>query len=86
MKQSEIRDLVVKKLRAGQLPLTIPERVFGGPSSGAECAACDRKIQPGSSEIEAQCDDATTRVYHVLCFSVLTTERDRLASSAPETT
>ncbi len=85
--QNQIRAMVIDKLVAGALPRALPERVWGGPSVGATCAACDKAIPQGQSEIEAECADGTLRRYHVLCFSVVTTERDnRIGDSArPDT-
>lgn len=74
--QNQIKTMVVDKLVRGILPRAMPERVWGGPSHGTTCAACDRPIAKDQSEIEAECADGTIRRYHVLCFSVVTTERD----------
>lgn len=80
--QNQIRAMVEDKLANGVLPRAMPERVWGGASyGGSVCSACDEPISLGKSELEVECQDGTLRRYHVLCFSVLTTARDTLASA-----
>lgn len=44
-------------LRAGRLPNTRPERIWGGPGIGAPCAVCKERIEPHQSELELQFSD-----------------------------
>jgi hypothetical protein len=71
-----------EKLLAGALPAELPERIWGGPSTGMVCAACDDHIPADSLEIEAQCVDGCHRFFHGRCFSFLSLEREALAGGA----
>ena len=68
-----------QKLLAGALPAELPDRIWGGPSAGTACAACDEPIPANSLEIEAQCVDGRHRFFHSRCFSFLASEREALA-------
>src|SRR6185437_2198059 len=39
---------------AGRLPNTAPERIWGGPGTGARCAVCDEPIEPSQPEFELE--------------------------------
>lgn len=59
-----------------KLPHRRPDRIWGGPSFGGDCAICDQPLRHGDLEIEmefkriaaGECDPARYRA-HVPCFS-----------------
>lgn len=66
----------------GELPRRTPDKLWGGPSTGALCAICGIPTSSGSVELELEfaADDdgaATTHRVHPHCFSLFTVEIDR---------
>jgi hypothetical protein len=58
---------------ATKLPGRNPDRMWGGPSLGGDCARCDQPIGRGELELEIEfdCDDGASERYrvHVRCLS-----------------
>lgn len=60
---------------ASRLPGRNPDRIWGGPSSGGECARCDQAIGRGELELELEFDrnDGSSEPeryrVHVRCLS-----------------
>lgn len=64
----------------GKLPEQRPERMWGGPGSGASCAICGKIIGTGEVEFELQFapkggSGAANYHVHVQCFSAWELER-----------
>jgi hypothetical protein len=59
---------------AGTLPDRSPDRIWGGPSAGGDCAVCGASVDPGELELEMEFDgngdgsSATRYQVHVRCF------------------
>lgn len=67
-------------MKTGKLPERRPERIWGGPGSGASCAICGKTIGTGEVEFELQfASDGSsgTANYHVhaRCFAAWELER-----------
>ena len=67
-------------MKTGKLPEHRPERMWGGPSSGASCAICGKAIGAGEVEFELQFASdggSGTANYHVhaRCFAAWELER-----------
>lgn len=67
-------------MTAGKLPDRPPERMWGGPGSGAPCALCGKTVGTEEVEIELQFTSqggAGTANYHVhaRCFTAWELER-----------
>ena len=77
MTKQEILDRIRQKIAAGILPPVPAREIWGGRGTGATCAACDRKIAPDESEIEADCIDDVPRFYHVECHQLVESERGK---------
>jgi hypothetical protein len=77
MTDRTLADRIWAKLRAGDLPMRRPRKVWGGPSEGGECAACDVAIGKGVLEIEVHGADGRVRLYHLDCYALLDAIRDR---------
>lgn len=67
-------------MKAGRLPQDPPERMWGGPGSGASCALCGKTV--GNEEVEFELQFASDRgtgtaSYHVhaRCFAAWELER-----------
>jgi hypothetical protein len=71
-----LSEIIVAKLRAGELPARRPSKTWGGLSEGRVCAACDEAIGKGTAEMEVDSADRRQRYYHVNCYAVLSGIRD----------
>ena len=75
MDENNLREKARAAVRGGRLPNRGPERMWGGPGTGANCAICDRPVRreevgyelqftrDGESSGPANCH------VHVLCFA-----------------
>lgn len=73
-----LRDKAGTKMRTGRLPSCTPERIWGGPGSGACCALCDQRLTEEELEYELQFPtDHGARIWHlhVSCFQAWERER-----------
>jgi len=75
--KDEIVQRIRQKIAAGVLPRAPAREIWGGRGTGETCAACDRKIAPHESEIEADCVDNVPRFYHVECHQLMENERGK---------
>jgi len=75
LSENEIRRKIRQKMETGAL--TEEQTVWGGPSTGMTCAACDEHIQDGDSEVEVLCVDGRRCFYHASCFLMFTDEREQ---------
>ena len=75
-------------MRTGRLANVRPERIWGGPGTGASCAVCSETIGRNQSELEIQFEtgrkaEETTHHVHVRCFAAWEFER-RNGHALPE--
>lgn len=65
------------KLASGVLSVTPPTAVFGGPSKGRKCYACDETIAAAEAEFEVEVDGVgdSTRFFHTRCYHLLAAAR-----------
>ena len=67
-------------IRAGRLPNRRPERMWGGPSVGADCAICGLAVMPAELEFEIEFvrnggDPGVDRYnVHIRCFTAWESE------------
>jgi hypothetical protein len=66
-------------IEAGDLPRRSPDKVWGGPATGARCAICGTSTTPGDIELELEFtrDPESGRAgysAHPHCFSIFTRE------------
>jgi hypothetical protein len=73
LSEKEIRRKIRLKIASGAIG--DDATVWGGPSTGMTCAACDERIEDGDPEVEVLCVDGQQCFYHASCFLVLTSER-----------
>jgi tRNA-binding EMAP/Myf-like protein len=74
LSESEIRRKIRQKMESGAI--TEEQTVWGGPSTGMVCVACDERIEDGGSEVEVLCVDGQRTFYHAACFLVFTSLRE----------
>jgi hypothetical protein len=69
-------------MRAGNLPLRSPDRLWGGPATGDRCAVCGDSTTPGEIALEIEftrASEAGRTSYHVhpRCFAIYNRELER---------
>ncbi len=74
-------------MRAGNLPLRSPDKLWGGPATGDRCAVCGESTTPGEIELEIEfthdSEGGRTRYHvHPLCFAIFNRELERLSGRA----
>ena len=72
----------------GELPRQSPDKVWGGPATGARCAVCGKATTIGEVELELEftSDSATSRTsyrVHPRCFSTFSLELERASGTKP---
>jgi hypothetical protein len=77
MEPTSLRALIRQKLADGRLPQNSIPRVWGGPSHGEVCDACDEKIGEAQFVMEGASTDQTKRAlqFHVECFHLWDADR-----------
>jgi hypothetical protein len=84
MDESTLRQKAHDAIRAGQLPGRPPDRMWGGPGSGACCAVCGDLVTPEELGFEFEfARDGYGRPSasfhaHIRCFAAWELERDRV--------
>jgi hypothetical protein len=79
--ESTLRQKAREALRTGRLPDRSPERMWGGPGSGADCAICGNSLtrEELGFEIEFSGDGEGSRTVnhhvHIRCFAAWEFER-----------
>jgi hypothetical protein len=79
-----LRDKAREVVQAGRLPNRRPDRTWGGPGVGADCAICSVPVKSDEVEFEIEFgrndDDPDLEKYHVhiRCFAAWEFERRRL--------
>ena len=65
-------------IRAGKLPNRRPDRMWGGPSIGADCAICGLPVMPAALEFEIEFardgGGVDKHNVHIPCFTVWESE------------
>jgi hypothetical protein len=73
--ERDLHEKARQVIRAGTLPSRRPDRIWGGPGGGANCAICNSPVERHQLEFEAEFagngDDAGLNKYHVhvACFA-----------------
>jgi hypothetical protein len=77
-----LRERVRDAIQAGNLPNRAPDRLWGGPGTGARCAVCGESTIEG--EVEFVYDNLVDRksyYAHPRCLHVFETEVQKLAGA-----
>src|SRR5689334_13522104 len=74
-------------IQLGKLPRRNPDKLWGGPATGASCTICGEPTVSGSVELELEFtndSDGRTTTYrvHPHCFSIFNLELERLGRRA----
>lgn len=81
-----LRTQAREAIRAGRSPDRVPERMWGGPGSGAVCAVCGRNVGKEEMEFELQfslkADGSDSYHFHVRCFAAWELERGKGTGTA----
>lgn len=79
--ESTLREKARKAIQGGTLPNCPPDRMWGGPGAGANCAICQEFVKRDELEVEFEFardgDDPRFNTYHahVRCFGAWEFER-----------
>jgi hypothetical protein len=82
LSDDELRTRITAKLASGVLAFQSPEEMFGGPSAGQRCSACDEVIEAAEAEIEVERRDAPPQYFHARCYALLRSAREHPRSAA----
>jgi hypothetical protein len=52
--EAVLRDRARRAMLSGRLPGRRPDRIWGGPSGGAECAICGARVTPDELDFEIE--------------------------------
>jgi hypothetical protein len=67
--ESDLLRVARERIDAGQLPSTVPDRVWGSPKgNGQLCALCDKAVAPHQALLEL--DGQSAVQFHVVCHAV----------------
>jgi hypothetical protein len=82
-----LRETAHEVIRAGKLPDRAPDRVWGGPGTGAKCSVCGASTTHAEVELELEFtyDDRPGRdsyLVHQRCYSMLKLEHQNVAPGA----
>jgi hypothetical protein len=81
--EARLREQARAAVQNGKLPTRRPDRTWGGPSVGAECAVCTRPVTRDELEFEIQFehDGANPGLdkfhVHIRCFAAWEFERNK---------
>jgi hypothetical protein len=77
MERDAVRLLILSKLADGKLPLDSLPRVWGGPTNGETCDACDAIVSMGQfiMEVTRLADGGQPLHFHAVCFWIWEAER-----------
>jgi hypothetical protein len=84
--EDELRARIESKIVRGALSGELPQHLFGGPSAGHWCWACDEAIAAGEAEIEVVRRDTPSEYFHARCHNLLRIAREQLKSRARPST
>jgi hypothetical protein len=75
-------------IQAGKIPLRRPDRTWGGPGVGAQCAVCDLPITRDQLELEIEfvrLGGLDNLHVHIRCFAAWELERTKPSVASPPT-
>jgi hypothetical protein len=81
--EASLRAKAKNAIRDGKLPSRRPDRTWGGPGVGAQCAICELPVTPDEMEFEIQLsrdgDNPGLDKFHVhiRCFAAWELERSK---------
>ena len=81
-----LRERARAAIQNGKLPAHTPDRTWGGPGVGAECAVCERPVKRDELEFEIQFAHAGANPgldkfhVHIRCFAAWEFERNKAKS------
>ena len=82
MNDSLLQAKAREAMQAGALPKRAPDRMWGGPATGARCAVCGASTEPGEVELELEftreSSGRTRHFVHPSCFSIFRLEVERV--------
>jgi hypothetical protein len=69
-------------MQSGELPRRSPDKIYGGPATGALCAVCGASTTRGEVELELEYSGDTPRAYrtHPSCLLIFIRELERLVA------
>ena len=79
--EARLREQARKAIEEGRVPILLPDRTWGGPGVGAECAVCQLPVTKDQLEFEIQfahdgTDPGLDKYHvHVRCFAAWEFER-----------
>lgn len=87
MSYSFLHSKAREAMRAGDLPLRSPDKLWGGRATGDRCAVCGESTTPGEIELEIEfthdSEGGRTRHHvHPLCFAIFNRELERFSGRA----
>jgi hypothetical protein len=77
---SILREKARRAMHAGKLPGRRPDRIWGGPSDGADCAICGARVSPDELDFEIEffrdggADGVDRHHVHIHCLAAWETE------------
>lgn len=83
--ESALRDQVRQAILSGKLPNRRPERMWGGPGSGAVCSICGKPLNAQEMELDLEYEGhgedrgCIKHEVHVQCFAAWESERQNFA-------
>lgn len=83
--ESTLPEKAREAIRKGKLPSRRPDRMWGGPGVGNDCAICGVPVKPCEVEFEIEFarngDDTGPHSYsvHIRCYAAWELERENLA-------
>jgi len=81
--EPRLREQARRAVQNGKLPARRPDRTWGGPGVGAECAVCEKRVTKDEMEFEIEFahDGANPGLdkfhVHVRCFAAWEFERNK---------
>ena len=85
--ENALRQKAREAIQAGKLPNRRPERMWGGPGNGADCAICGESLSRDEVGFDLQYDQdgehpGVNHQVHVRCFAAWERERENLSADS----
>jgi hypothetical protein len=83
MDETALRLCAREALEKGQFPHRRPDRMWGGPGTGEQCALCRQPVTRDDTALDVEFSDGeglappVSHLFHVRCFGAWESERDR---------
>jgi len=77
MNDSTLRDRARMLMKSGELPIRLPDRMWGGPGAGSPCTVCEAPIKRDETEVEIEWSESSSvrsQHLHPSCFIALQVE------------